>query len=196
MIPDINLLPPITKKSDRSLVVGWLIGLVTLLLLALFIWMYFDARNQVIELQAQEEMLMTQRNQLQQEYDTLISQNKESLEDSIAFVERVSYKVSPLIDATQNLLQEHTYLRSYAFSDTSLQVTVDFETMTAVSSYVEALENSPYFTDVQVGAILNFEVAPSELQKEENRFKEVPRYSVNLTIAIDMLYIALGGVEE
>ena len=37
MISDINLLPPITKKSNRSLVVGWLIGLLTMLILALFV---------------------------------------------------------------------------------------------------------------------------------------------------------------
>lgn len=196
MIPDINLLPPIKKKGNQPARTMWLLALLTILLLALFIWLYFDARSHVIELQAQEDLLVMQREQLQQEYDALISENKSSLEDSIAFVERVSYKVSPLIDETQNLLQEHTYLRNYAFSDTTLQVTVDFETISAVSSYVQALENSPYFSDVQVGAVSNFDVTPSELQQEENRFDEVPRYSVNLTIAIDMLYIALGGVEE
>lgn len=141
-------------------------------------------------------MLVIQREQLQLEYESLMSQNKGSFEESIAFVERVSYNVSPLIDETQNLLQEHTYLRNYAFSDTTLQVTIDFETITAISTYVQKLENSPYFTDVQVGAVSNFTVAPTELQREEDRFDEVPRYSVNLTIAIDMLYIALGGVEE
>lgn len=196
MIPDINLLPPLKKKNNQSPIIVWLLTLLTLLLLTLFVWLYFDARSDVAQLQAEEEMLITQRAQLQEEYDSLISQNKGTLEDSIAFVERVSYKVSPLIDETQNLLQEHTYLRNYAFSDTSLQVTVDFETITAVSTYVNELENSPYFTDVQVGTVSNFDITPSELQEEENRFEEVPRYSVNLTIAIDMLYIALGGVEE
>lgn len=196
MIPDINLLPPIKKKGSQPAVLVWLLALLTLVLLSVFVWLYFDARSQVTELQAEEQMLVMQREQLQQEYDTLIADNQSSLEDSIAFVERVSYKVSPLIDETQNLLQEHTYLRNYTFNDTSLQVTVDFETISAVSNYVDALENSPYFSDVQVGTVSNFDVTPAELQEEENRFDEVPRYSVNLTIAIDMLYIALGGVEE
>lgn len=196
MIPDINLLPSLKKKSNTSALVTALVGIVTLLLVGLFIWLYFDAKSSVAELQVEEAILVTQRDQLQKEYNALLTKNKGSLEDSVAFVERVSYKVSPLIDETQNLLQEHTYLRNYAFSDTSLQVTVDFETISAVSTYVQKLENSPYFSDVQVGAISNFDVTPSEFQKEENRFTEVPRYSVNLTIAIDMLYIALGGAEE
>lgn len=195
MIPDINLLPPIHKKSRKAALFGWLIGLVIVFMLAYLLWLYMEVRSNVLHDEQTEQQLLSQRAQLQQQYDTLSLKNRASLEDAIAFIERVSYKVSPLIEETQTLLQEHTYLRSYTFNDTALQVTADFETISAISTYVEALENSAYFTDVQVGTISNFDITPSALQEEENRFGEVPRYSVTLTIAIDTLYIALRGSE-
>lgn len=195
MIPDINLLPPIKKKSKSPTLLLGIVGIVTLLLLALVVWTYFDARSNSIRLQAEQQSLELQRDQLQMELDVLTSANRSTLEESVAFVERVSYQVSPLIDETKNLLQEHTYLRTYSFSDKTVQITVDFETISAISAYVDLLQNSPYFTDVQVGNVSNFSVAPAELETDDNRFDEVPRYSVNLTVGIDMLYIALGGVE-
>lgn len=197
MIPDINLLPPLEKKkSNPKLLIG-LIGIIVLLLLVLFVWQYFNARSSLILLAHEEQALQAQRDQLQSEYgNALASENKGTLEESVAFVERVSYAVSPLLDETQNILVEHSYLRSYLFNDTSITITVDFETLSNISGYIQRLENSPYFTDIQVESVSNFEVKPvDEAQSSTTNFNEVPRYSVNMTIYIDETYLATRGVQ-
>lgn len=196
MIPDINLLPHIEKNKTNPKLLMSLLGFLTVLILVVLVWQYFDGRSNLVRLQNEEQALIEQQNQLQTEYDILTTMNKGTLEESVAFVERVSYPVSPLIDEIQSLLQEHTYLRNYSFNDISVQMTIDFETLSAVSNYVNRLENSPYFTDVQVGTISNFNVSPVELiSEDEVSFNEVPRYAVTMSLVIDTIYMALGGVQ-
>ena len=61
--------------------------------------------------------LSSQREQLQIELDGKQNANKGSLEQSVQFVENVSYPVTPLMDETQVLLPEQTYLRNYVFGE-------------------------------------------------------------------------------
>ncbi|MEK4228872.1 PilN domain-containing protein [Solibacillus sp. FSL H8-0538] len=196
MIPDINLLPNIEKGQSSSKLLYGVVGIIALLLLSLLVWQYFGARSELVTLTNEEQALQAQRDQVQSEYDELISGNKGSLEESVAFVERVSYPVSPLIDETQNLLPENTYLRNYSFDEKSATISVDFETLSDVSTYVSRLENSAYFVDIQLGSVSNFDVNPiTEDTAEEINFNEVPRYSVELTLFMNETYLASGGVQ-
>lgn len=123
--------------------------------------------------------------------------NEGTVEESLAFVERVSYPVTPLIDEAKKLLMDHTYIRNYTFSTESVQIEIDFEMLSDVSKYVDALNNSPYFNDVQVESVDDFEVNPAggnSDRTDEEKFKEAPRYSAKIDLVIDSMYLATGGL--
>ena len=200
MIPNINLLPKTDKRKAESNLVYIIIGAIAILALAFMLLQYFSALSSLADLTTEEATLQQEVEQLQTEYNLLLaSQSHGSLEESVTFVERVSYAVSPLIDETQDLLPANSYLRSYSFSETAVSINVDFETLGSIAQYVSALENSPYFTDAQLSNVSNFELSPGSSGEEEEdeteKFNEVPRYSTTITIEINQTYLATGGVQ-
>ncbi|MGE7092986.1 PilN domain-containing protein [Lysinibacillus sp. NPDC048646] len=197
MVPEINLLPNLEKKKSAPTVVYVLLIVLIGIILGYMIFSYFQAKGDLTKLSAQEVELASQRDQLQIELDVKRNTNKGSLEQSVQFVDNVSYPVSPLIDETQVLLPEQTYLRNYVFGEKDIEIIADFETMSAISSYLDKLTVSSFFNDIQVGTISNFDLSIGD-QDEENsmdKFKEMPRYSVTITLAIDYIYLA-GGRES
>ena len=197
MIPNINLLPKIEKGETSLNIAFYVVGIVSLITLGLLIWTFFSAKSEIASITPERDSLLTARDGLQAELASYQSLNQGSLEESVAFVERVSYPVSPIISETRNLLPEDTYLRSYAFSEMGVQVVVDFETLNAVSNYVSELQKSPYFSDVQVGTISNFDInLAGEETNEALLFEEVPRYNVEIMLVIDQLYMVAGGEEQ
>ncbi|MEG0473338.1 MAG: PilN domain-containing protein, partial [Solibacillus sp.] len=177
-----------SKMLHGAVVVG------AVLLLTILLWQYFSARSELVNISAQQQSLQQEMDQLQVTYDELSSGMKGSFEDAVAFVERVSYPVSPLIDETQLLLPENSYLRNYEFEEKSSTITVDFETLTDVSTYVNSLENSAYFADTQLVKVDDFELNSNN--EEIVSFNEVPRYSVEITLFMDEAFLANGGVQN
>lgn len=196
MIPDINLLPKIEKGATSLKLAFILVGILSILTLSLLAITYFSAKSEIASAVPERDSLLLTRDTLNAELASLQTGTQGSLEESVAFVERVSYPVSPIIIETRNLLPTDTYLRSYAFSETGVQIAVDFETLNAISSYVSQLGKSPYFDDVQVGTIQNFELNPTDEEiYDTQQFTEVPRYSVEIFLVINQLYVAAGGEE-
>jgi len=196
MVPEINLLPNLEKKhSTPTLIYGVFIILIGMIV-GYMIFLFFQAKSDLTKLSAQEVELSSQREQLQMELDGKQNANQGSLEQSVQFVENVSYPVTPLMDETQVLLPEQTYLRNYVFGENNVEITADFETMSAISSYLEKLTASPYFNDIQIDTISNFDVAiGQEEESAKNKFKEIPRYSATITLGIDFKFLA-GGRES
>ncbi|MEK4128315.1 PilN domain-containing protein [Solibacillus sp. FSL W8-0474] len=196
MIPDINLMPKIDKGEASLNFAFYLVAILSIVTLGLLAWTFFSAKSEIASATPERDSLILTRDQLSSEVASFETMNQGSLEESVAFVERVSYPVSQVITETRNLLPLNTYLRAYIFSETGVQVTVDFETLNAISTYVSSLEKSPYFNDVQLGTIQNFDVNPAgEELSTEQQFSEVPRYSVEIMLLIDQLYVAAGGDE-
>ncbi|KOY82815.1 hypothetical protein I6G82_12570 [Lysinibacillus macroides] len=194
MVPDINLLPQLEKrKASPKLLYGLMLVMVGIII-AYFLFLFFTSKNDVARLTAEEQALTAQLKQLQEELDARKSVDQGSLEESVTFIQNVSYPVTPLIDETRILLPAQSYLRSYAFGANTVNIEVDFETMTDISAYVERLLLSNFFSDAQINKVSNFEIELGK-QKEltpEQRFKEVPRYSVSITATIDFMYLAGG----
>ena len=194
MIPDINLLPNTGRDEERSRIQYIILGIIAFLLLAFLSWMYFSARANVTNLTNQEQTLQAEYDTVQKELEELQGAEQGSIEESLTFIEQISYPVTPLIGETQVLLPENTYLRSFSFDQTAVHFTIDFEILNAISTFIERLEQSPYFLDVQVGEIANFEIGQSTDEKDmEERFNELPRYTVEMTVLIDPVYVSTGG---
>ena len=147
-------------------------------------------------LSKQEQVLTTQYQSLQQEFDAKSNENVGSLAESVKFVENVAYLVTPLLNETLVYLPKPAYLRGYTFGEQTITVSIDFETVEDISDYVEKLSSSNYFRDVQVDTIDHFEVALGEQsndKKVEEQLKEIPRYSASIRLFIDYAYLIRGG---
>lgn len=198
MVPDINLLPQLEKRADAPKLFYSLLILGVGIIVTYFVFLFFTAKSDLSMLLTEEESLTTQVDQLQQELDAKQSVNQGSLEESMHFVQSVSYPVTPLMEEAQKLLPAYSYLRSYEFGPDLINITVDFESMPDISKYVEKLLASHYFTDAQINSISNFYVQVGE-QKEltpKQKFKEIPRYSVSITATIDQMNLAGGSARE
>lgn len=194
MIPDINLLPNTGRDNEQSRIRYILLGIIALFLLAVLSWLYFSARADIVSLTNREQTLLAEHDAAQKELEELQGAEQGSIEESLTFIEQISYPVTPLIGETQALLPENTYLRSFSFDQTAVYFTIDFEILNAVSTFIEHLEQSPYFLDIQVGEITNFDIGPSTEQNDtEERFSELPRYTVEMTVRIDPVYATAGG---
>ncbi|MFJ7730304.1 PilN domain-containing protein [Lysinibacillus sp. NPDC097231] len=194
MVPDINLLPQLEKRTASPKLFYTLIILIVGCILAYLLFLFFTTKSDLARLTAEQQTLNTQLDQLQQELQARQSVNQGSLEQSVTFIQSVSYPVTPLINETKTLLPVHAYLRSYTFGAKTVNIEADFETMTDISKYVERLLTSSFFTDAQINTVSNFHIELGE-DKEltpEQKFKEVPRYSVSITATIDFMYLAGG----
>jgi uncharacterized membrane protein YraQ (UPF0718 family) len=197
MVPEINLLPNLEKKHSTPTLMYVVFIVLIGMIVGYMIFLFFQAKIDLTKLSAQEVELSSQREQLQIELDGKRNLNKGSLEQSVQFVETVSYPVTPLIDETQVLLPEQTYFRKYVFGEENVEITADFETMSAISTYLEKLTASPYFNDIQVDTISNFDVSIGNQEEEsaKDRFTEVPRYSATIKLGIDFKFLT-GGRES
>ena len=194
MTPNINLLPKVEQDDRNAKKFLVLVAIVVVILLFVMSWF---TRKDVVNLTIEQQLLQSERDGLQEELTALQGLNQGSLQESVDFVERVSYAITPLLDEAQGLLPDNTYLRSYSFGESTASFSVDFETLNAISTYIERLERSTYFVDVQVDSIANFDLAPTEEeQNEEQKFTQIPRYTVDATLTINETYLATGGVNE
>ncbi|QDQ01897.1 PilN domain-containing protein [Lysinibacillus fusiformis] len=194
MVPDINLLPQLEKKAASPKVLYGVLIVAVLIIVAYLLFMFFSVKSDLQVLTAEEQTLTEKHEQLKLELDVRQSVNQGSLERSVQFVQSVSYPVTPLIDETRKLLPAHSYLRSYSFGEDTINISVDFESMKDISSYIEHLLASDYFKDTQISSISNFNVELDEHKEQtpEQKFKEVPRYAVMITATIDYMYLAGG----
>lgn len=196
MIPNINLMPKIEKGPTSLKFAFILVGILSMLTIILLAFLYYSAKNEIADAISTRDTLIATRNELQVNVTSLDTKNQESLQESVTFVERVSYPVTPIISETKNLLPPNTYMRSYEFSTLGVTVIVDLETLNAVSVYVSDLKNSPYFNDIKVGTIEAFEIDSKNEEQREPKFAEVPRYEIEIELTINEEYIAAGGDEQ
>lgn len=198
MIPDINLLPKVERRPNNTKLLYILLAVIALLILSLLVWQYFSARSSLVSIVNEEQALLAQRDQLQSQLNVYNdSKSNISLEQSVQFLDQISYQVSPLIKEILNLQPNNSFLRTYEFTEKSVTVWIDFETMNDISNYVTRLNNSDYFLDVQVSTISNFElvVESGDTAESSTNFNEQPRYTTNLTLVIDETYLSTGGEE-
>lgn len=196
MIPNINLMPKIEKGPTSLKFAFILVGILSMLTIILLAFLYYSAKNEIADAISTRDTLIATRNELQVNVTSLDTKNQESLQESVTFVERVSYPVTPIISETKNLLPPNTYMRSYEFSTLGVTVIVDLETLNAVSVYVSDLKNSPYFNDIKVGTIEAFEIDSMNEEQREPQFAEVPRYEIEIELTINEEYIAARGEEQ
>lgn len=196
MVPEINLLPQFEKRKSSSLLV--IISAIAIgLLLVLLCFQFFTLKKDIKSLESEETQLVEKRDLLSAEVSTIDNGDQGSHSSSVAFVESVSYPVSPLIDEIYSLIESNSYLRSYQFGEAGILLSVDFETMNEISSFIERLLNSAYFSDIKVETLSTFEPAGGQEQTKEEvdevNFDVQWRYSATIQLDINQSYLSEGG---
>lgn len=193
MVPEINLLPKMERQKSNSILVLVisLILLVTILLLLSV--QYMSLKKEVNRLTEEETYATEEKEDLTEQVNLINISDQGTLAESVVFAENVSYPVSPLLIEVDSLLEENTYLRRFDFMEQSVDVSVDFETMTAISNFVEKLLQSDYFTDVKIEQISNFEADQDLEDSRIINFEIIPRYSATINLTIDQVYLSAGG---
>ncbi|MFF2755060.1 PilN domain-containing protein [Psychrobacillus sp. NPDC058041] len=196
MVPEINLLPNMERRKSNNLFI--ILGIILFAVLIIFISMQLISyKKDIAALTTEETQLAAERDVLNaQVSSTNQTENQGSLSSSVAFVESVSYPVSPLMDEVQSLLVDDTYLRDYQFDETGVILTVDFETMNDVSIFIGKLLNSSYFGDVKVEQISTFEPVDNTDETKGTNFDVQERYSATLNLSIDQTYLSTGGARR
>lgn len=194
MVPEINLLPQMERRKSSKLFV--IISAILIGLLLLFLcFQFFALKKEIKGLESEEIQLVGERDLLNAEVSALATGDQGSHSSSVAFVESVSYPVSPLIDEIYSLIEVNTYLRTYLFDETGILLTADFETMNEISTFIERLLNSRYFSDIKVETINNFEPVGKQGTEVENevQFGVQWRYTAQIKLEINEAYLSEGG---
>ncbi|MEK5207716.1 hypothetical protein [Psychrobacillus sp. FSL H8-0510] len=193
MVPEINLLPKRERqKSNFILILAISLVLLITVILLLFI-QYFSVKGDIETLTAEETYTVAEKEDLTQLVNEINMSGQGDLQTSVTFAESVSKPVSPLLIEVNTLLEKHTYLRQFEFVNQTILISVDVETMTSLSKFVDKLLVSNYFSDVKVESVTNFDLSNSS-ESEEKKFEIIPRYSAIINLNIDQSYLENGGV--
>lgn len=193
MVPEINLLPKMERQKSNSILII-AIGLILFItVILLFFVQYFSIKGDIETLTAEETYSVAEREDLTQLVKDINMSGQGNLQTSVSFAESVSKPVSPLLIEVNALLEEHTYLREYEFTNQSINITIDVETMMSLSKFVDKLLVSEYFSDVKVESVTHFELSNSTESIEE-RFEIIPRYSAIINLDVNQSYLENGGV--
>lgn len=187
MIPDINLLPQRDRSSARG---SWLVILFGVLFIGALIFMlvqYLYVTKSIQGLESEQATLTNEKQVLEEELMQHEEPQGVDLETAVQFIEAISYPVSPLIIELNRYLDEHAYLRNYSFREDMVSFSIDFETMTDVSLYMNDLLKSPFVKDVIVHDMSTFD--PTAAEEEEERFEVIDRFTNTFEVLIDVDYL-------
>lgn len=192
MATEINLLPKYDRRKSSIFVLSIVLGALLAIFFVFLLMQYINTKSELEVLTTKDNQLLATKTEKELGLNNLQGVNTDSFAASVDFVESVSYPVTPLLDELESHLNGNSYLTSYSFSESSVSITADFETLSDVATYVESLTKSAYFYDVQVNNVSKFNVEASETEGNlDENFSVIPRHSVQFDLLINDAY--LGG---
>lgn len=192
MATEINLLPKYDRRKSNIFVLSIVLGALLAIFFVFLLMQYINTKSELVVLTTKDNQLLATKTEKELALNNLQGVNTDSFAASVDFVESISYPVTPLVDELESYLSVNSYLTSYSFSESSVSITADFETLSDVATYVENLTKSAYFYDVQVNNVSKFNVEASETEGNlDEDFTVIPRHSVQFDLLINDAY--LGG---
>ncbi|MGR6896782.1 hypothetical protein [Rummeliibacillus sp. BSL5] len=192
MIPNINLLPKVERRTpDKSLL--WLSGTI-LLLIFIGVGSYcYSLQSDVNSITQQHQNLASQIEASQKELATLQTAGQGSFDQSVQYVESVSYPVTPIIDSVKGYLASYEKLTSLTYGETGVTVIIDFETLHGISTYVQNVLTDPLFSGVQVTSVESFDPAKKEYDEAIESDHLIPRYKATMVLSINRAKLLAEG---
>lgn len=192
MVPEINLLPQMERRTAGN---KWGILLVVLAFIAVvgvLAFQYFSLTNSVKALQADQQALLAEKTAVEEKIVALEQPEKMDLGTMVGVLERITYPVSPLLEEINVYRGDNVYLREFILKDNEVEFVMDFETMPEAATYVGDVVSSEYFTDIKVDEIFTFD--PVEEDETSEAFDVVSRFGNRFTVTIDPTYLRTGGI--
>ena len=192
MVPEINLLPQMERRTTGN---KWGIFLVVLAFIAVvgvLAFQYFSFSNSVKTLQADQQALLVEKTAVEEKIVALEQPEKMDLGTMVGVLERITYPVSPLLEEINVYRGDDVYLREFILTDNEIKFVMDFETMPEAAAYVGDMVGSKYFTDIKVDEIWTFD--PVEEEEMIEAFDVVSRFANRFTVTIDPAYLRTGGI--
>ncbi|MEK4521579.1 PilN domain-containing protein [Psychrobacillus sp. FSL W7-1493] len=190
---EINLLPERERKKSNTILIFAISLILFITILLWFFIQYITLTRDIETLSSDEAYSLEEQVDLTTNLESVKTSSEGDLIASVSFAENISYPVSPLLIEVNSLLEKHTYLRKYEFLEQQITLTLDVETMSTISRLVTNLSASEYFNDIKVESVTSFDIDSSE-QENKVYFEIIPRYSAELTLEIDSVYLKNGGV--
>lgn len=192
MIPNINFLPKVERRtSNKSLLL--LSGTILLLIFIGVGSYYYSLQNEVKSLTQQHQNLVIQNEASAKEMASLQSAGQGSFDQSVQYVESVSYPVTPIIDSVKGYLASYEKLTSLTYGETGVTVIIDFETLHGISTYVQNVLTDPLFSDVQVTSVESFDPAKKEYEEAVESDHLIPRYKATMVLSINRVKLLAEG---
>lgn len=192
MIPDINLLSNVEKSTSQKPAV-WLAVLIAGLMALVFGLYYFSLASDIKSLDSQQQALSSEVDSYHKQIANFQKESPGSFEQSVKFVEAVSYPVTPIIDSIESHLESYEKLTDITYGESGIEITADFETLHGVSTYVQNLMTDKLYTDVQVSSVSSFKPEKAEYQNATASELLVPRYKATIQLKINQANLLAEG---
>ncbi|GER66185.1 hypothetical protein BpJC7_04810 [Weizmannia acidilactici] len=149
---EINLLPKKEPKNMALLFWGGLLAAAFIIFLTVFFFMLHHAKQDLgaINEKIHQVEAMQAREQAKQKNDT-DTQDLRKLASAVKWAKDYPVKAVPILDQLTKLLPKYGYITDFSCTETSADVTVQFESGDEVAYYLKRLNDSKYFS----GAVLN-----------------------------------------
>lgn len=195
MLPEINLLPK--YERERSLLyILFLIGLISAILFTGFLaYQYITVQTGLKAANAHNKELSERKEILQVQVTNQEPNEKETMEEAVAYAEKYVVPTTKLIDQLITFLPATGYMSQYNFKDGDVVIESHFETMTDASSYMAKLDTSDFIKKAKVIRLETFELEQPEVNSETenetgnpdelNQFEVLPRYQVTYSFEIN-----------
>lgn len=180
MLPEINLLP----KYERQNPVEYMIFLAALILFALLlslqVFFHFYTQSalkktdvKIVELTDEKNLLVAEKTRRDNE---VLSYNK-----AFEFVEQRVMPTSVVMDEVVNLLPENGYLNKFDYNYQTVDIDIQFASLSEVATYLDLLQTSIFVKDIQVNQI--------DADAEAT-------YAVSYSVDIDQIVVKGEGQDE
>ncbi|MEK5039102.1 PilN domain-containing protein [Sporosarcina sp. FSL K6-3457] len=194
MVPEINLLPQMERKSGGSKWGTLLVLIAFIAIVGVLAFQYFSLTGSVKTLQADQQALLAERTAIEAKIAELEQPEQMDLATMVGVLDRITYPVSPLVEEINAYRGDDVYLREFILKENEIEILMDFETMPETATYVGDLLGSVYFEDVKVDEIETFVPTPGERKTE--LFDVVDRFANRFIVTIDPTYLRTGGIVQ
>jgi len=194
MVPEINLLPQMERKSGGSKWGALLVLIAFIAIVGVLAFQYFSLTSSVKTLQADQQALLAEKTKVEEKIATLEQPEKMDLGTMVGVLERITYPVSPLLEEMNVYRGDNVYLREFILKDNEIEFVMDFETMPETATYVGDLVGSAYFADVKVDEIETF--VPVVGERTFESFDVIDRFANRFIVTIDPTYLRTGGIVQ
>ena len=191
MVPEINLLPQMERKSAGNKWGALLVGVAFIVIVLFLAFQYFSLTKSVKTLQADQQALLADKATIEAKVATLEQPEQMDLATIVGVLETITYPVSPLLEEMNLYRGEDVYLREFILTDNEIEFVMDFETIPEMATYVGDLTGSAYFADVKVEEVET--IVPVEGDGTVESFDVVDRFANRFTVTIDPTYLRTGG---